>query len=191
MRAQIGGLILAGGQGARMGGADKGLVTLRGKPLVAHVAQGLAPQVHALFISANRHADQYAAYGTVLADDPTHGEWAGPLAGVLAGLTAWPGAWLVVAPCDTPFLPADLALRLVQAAEAARQPIAVARADGRRHSVCMAVRTHLRDDLRAYLAGGDRKVEFWQNRAGVMEVDFPDAGRAFANLNTPDEVARA
>lgn len=186
-----GGLILAGGRGARMGEADKGWLMLAGQPLVAHVARRLAPQVRALLISANRNTGRYAEYGRVLADDPVFGDWSGPLAGVLAGLRAWPGEWLVVAPCDTPFLPLDMAARLIAAAQARQAPLAVARAAGQRHSVCMAVRTSLQDDLRDYLRGGDRKVGLWQSRVGGIEVDFDDAPDAFLNINTPDDLAAA
>jgi len=186
-----GGLILAGGRGARMQEADKGWLMLAGQPLIAHVARRLAPQVQALLISANRNADRYAGYGRVLADDPAFGDWSGPLAGVLAGLTAWQGEWLVVAPCDTPFLPQDMAGRLIAAARACRAPLAVARAAGRRHSVCMALRTSLRDDLRDYLQGGDRKVGLWQSRVGGIEVGFDDTPHAFFNINTPDDLAAA
>jgi molybdopterin-guanine dinucleotide biosynthesis protein A len=170
--------------------ADKGLVEFDGGPLVAHVAARLAPQVEAVLVSANRNADRYAAYGRVVADDPAFGAWAGPLAGVAAGLAAWPGAWVVTAPCDTPFLPVDLAARLLAAAQERGAPLAVAAAGGRRHSVCMAVRTNLLDDLRDYLRGGDRKVDLWQSRVGGVEVDFGDAG-AFLNINTPDDLDKA
>ena len=187
----VGGLILAGGRGARMQQADKGLMMLAGEPLVAHVARRLAPQVLSLLISANRNAGQYAQYGRVLPDDPVFDAWPGPLAGVAAGLRAWPGAWLVVAPCDTPFLPRDMAARLVEAARARGASLAVACAAGRRHSVCMALRTALADDLCDYLQGGDRKVELWQDRVGGVEVDFDDAPDAFLNINTPDDLSTA
>ena len=185
------GLVLAGGRAVRMGEADKGLLMLAGRPLVAHVAQRLAPQVRSLFISANRNAGRYAQYGRVLPDDPAFDAWPGPLAGVAAGLRAWPGAWLVVAPCDTPFLPRDLAERLIGAAQAQGAPLAVACAEGRRHSVCMALRTSLADDLRDYLQGGDRKVDLWQARVGGVEVGFDDAPHAFLNINTPEELSAA
>lgn len=185
------GLILAGGRAVRMGEADKGLLMLAGRPLVAHVAQRLAPQVQPLFISANRNAGRYAQYGRVLTDDPAFDAWPGPLAGVAAGLRAWSGPWLVVAPCDTPFLPRDLAARLIGAAQAQGAPLAVACAGGRRHSVCMALRTSLADDLRDYLQGGDRKVDLWQARVGGVEVGFDDAPHAFLNVNTPEELSAA
>jgi molybdopterin-guanine dinucleotide biosynthesis protein A len=190
------GLILAGGRAVRMGEADKGLLMLAGQPLAAHVARRLAPQVQSLFISANRNAERYAQYGRVLPDDPAFEAWSGPLAGVAAGLRAWPGPWLVVVPCDTPFLPLDLAARLIGAAQAQGAPLAVACAQGRRHSVCMALRTSLADDLRDYLQGGDRKVDLWQARVGGVEVVFDDAARAdapraFLNINTPEDLSAA
>ncbi|MDH0681224.1 MULTISPECIES: molybdenum cofactor guanylyltransferase MobA [Achromobacter] len=198
-RDDVAGLILAGGQGSRMNGQDKGLVVLRGEPMVAHVARCLAPQVGRLIISANRHAAVYAQYGEVVADDePELGDWQGPLMGIAAALsavsvqdTAAP-QWLVVSPCDTPFVPAGLAQRLIGAALAADAPIAYAVAHGQRHSACMALRTALLPELLAYLRGGDRKVGLWQARAGAVEANFDDAPpHAFMNVNTPEDLALA
>ncbi|SAI30721.1 molybdopterin-guanine dinucleotide biosynthesis protein A [Bordetella ansorpii] len=190
--AGIGGLILAGGRGSRLGEADKGWVKLAGVPLVRRVALRLAPQVDGLLISANRNLERYAAIGRVLPDDEGLPAWSGPLAGIAAGLAGWPGQWLVTASCDTPFLPTDMASRLVQAAQTHGAPIAVACAQGRRHSVCMAVRTDQAGGLRDYLLAGDRKVELWQQRAGMIEVAFDDAApQAFLNINTAEELAQA
>ncbi len=191
--AGIAGLILAGGQGARMNGQDKGLVMLRGEPMVAHVARRLAPQVDRLIISANRHTERYAPYGEVVRDgEPELGAWQGPLLGIAAGLAvAGSAEWLVVAPCDTPFLPSDLAARLVAAARSADAPLAYAVAGGQRHSACMAVRASLLPDLLGYLRGGDRKVGLWQARMGGVEARFDDAPEAFVNVNTPEELAAA
>ncbi|PJM89656.1 molybdenum cofactor guanylyltransferase MobA [Achromobacter ruhlandii] len=192
-RQQVAGLILAGGQGSRMRGSDKGLVLLRGEPLVAHVARRLAPQVGPLLLSANRNADSYARYGRVVADDTDElGAWQGPLAGLAAGLAAAaPCEWLVVTPCDTPFLPADLAQRLIAAAQAAGVPLAYAVAGGQRHPACMALRASLWPALRDYLAAGERKVGLWQSRVGGVGAPFDDAPGAFMNLNTPEELAAA
>lgn len=193
-RDGIAGLILAGGQGARMNRQDKGLAELRGEPLVAHVARRLAPQVARLIVSANRHADRYAQYGEVVADgEPQLGAWQGPLVGVAAGLAAASAEeWLVVAPCDTPFLPVDMAARLIAAARAAGAPLAYAAAGGQRHSACMALRTSLLPGLLEYLRGGDRKVGLWQARAGAVETRFDEAPpHAFMNVNTPEELAQA
>ena len=190
---RIAGLILAGGQGARMDGRDKGLAVLRGEPLVAHVAQRLAPQVGTLIISANRNVDVYARYGRVVADDiDALGAWQGPLAGLAAGLAAAAACdWLVAVPCDTPFLPGDLAARLIAAAQAAGAPLAYAVAGGRHHPACMAVRPVLLPALRDYLAGGERKVGLWQSQAGGVAAAFDEAPDAFMNLNTPEDLAAA
>ncbi|AUA59924.1 molybdenum cofactor guanylyltransferase [Achromobacter spanius] len=196
-------MILAGGQGARMAHQDKGLVLLHGAPMVAHVARRLAPQVGRLIISANRHAERYAQYGTVVADgEPALGDFQGPLVGVAAGLAAALNAgsavastadddWLVAVPCDTPFLPADLAARLIAEAASAQAPLAYAMAGGQRHAACMALRLSLLPDLRAYLLAGDRKVGLWQARVGGVAACFDDAPDAFMNVNTPEELAAA
>ena len=174
---------------------DKGLVLLNGEPMVAHVARRLAPQVGRLIISANRHAERYAQYGTVVADgEPALGDFQGPLMGVLSGLAAASTAdvdWVVSVPCDTPFLPHDLAARLIGAAGAARAPLAYAMAGGQRHAACMALRPSLLPDLRAYLLAGDRKVGLWQARVGGVAACFDDAPDAFMNVNTPEELAEA
>jgi len=198
-RDDVAGLILAGGQGSRMNGQDKGLVVLRGEPMVAHVARCLAPQVGRLIISANRHAPAYSQYGEVVADGaPELGDWQGPLMGIAAALSAVSvqdiaaPQWLVVSPCDTPFVPADLAGRLIGAALAADASMAYAVAHGQRHSACMALRTALLPELLAYLRGGDRKVGLWQARAGAVEANFDDAPpHAFMNVNTPEDLALA
>lgn len=192
-RRRIAGLILAGGQGSRMAGRDKGLAPLGGEPLVAHVARRLAPQVGPLWISANRNADIYARYGQVVTDDMRElGAWQGPLAGLAAGLAAAVSCdWLVAAPCDTPFLPTDLAERLIAAAQEADASLAYAVSGGQRHAACMAARTSLLPALRAYLRAGERKVGLWQARAGGVGAAFDDAPGAFMNLNTPEELAAA
>src|SRR4051794_25057924 len=111
---RVTGLVLAGGQGRRMGAVDKGLQPLHGRPLVAHVIERLAPQVATIVVSANRHLDRYARFGHRVVTDEVADEVAGavardagPLAGLYAGLVACDTAFLVVAPCDAPFLPLD------------------------------------------------------------------------------------
>jgi len=192
---RIAGLILAGGQGSRMQHQDKGLVDLNGEPMVAHVARRLAPQVGRVIISANRHLDRYAQYGRVVADgEPELGAFQGPLVGIAAGLTAAAAEhddWLVVTPCDTPFLPDDLAARLIAAAASADAPLAHAVAGGQHHSACMALRTTLLPALLEYLRAGDRKVGLWQARMGGVEARFDDTPDAFMNVNTAEELAAA
>jgi molybdopterin-guanine dinucleotide biosynthesis protein A len=187
----IAGLILAGGRGSRMDEADKGCVMLNGRPMAAHVAARFAPQVEELLISANRNADVYAQYGTVVADDAAHGAWQGPLAGLAAGLAAGRLPWLASAPCDVPFLPLDMVQRLRHALVSSDAQLAVACTGGRRQPVFMLLSRALLPGLQHYLEQGGRKVETWQSQAGCVEVPFDDVADAFMNVNTPQELERA
>ena len=189
-RERITGLVLAGGRGQRMGGLDKGLQPWRGKPLVDHLLARLAPQVRDVMISANRNAPAYAARAAqVLADEC--GDFPGPLAGILAGLRAATTPWLAVVPCDSPRLPSDLVARLAQGLEGAEAPAAVVVRGDRLEPVCCLLSTALADDLARYLASGERKVERWVSRhAKPVPFDRPEDAAAFANVNTPDDLAR-
>ncbi|NBU58681.1 MAG: molybdenum cofactor guanylyltransferase [Betaproteobacteria bacterium] len=185
------GLVLAGGEGRRMGGVDKGLLLLGGQPLVARVAARLRPQVDKLLLSANRNLDGYRRLGfEPLVDTVDDGaRTAGPLAGVLAGLDACATDWIVTAPCDSPELPDDLVNRLLGGAEASGARAALATTDGGAHPVFMLLRRELAADLRDFLEGGGRRIRDWQNRVDAVTVHFPDDA-AFANINTPDDLAR-
>jgi molybdopterin-guanine dinucleotide biosynthesis protein A len=185
-REAITGLILAGGRGQRLGGVDKGLQPWRGLALVDHALARLAPQVSAVMISANRNAEAYAArHVRVLAD--ASDDFPGPLAGILAGLRAASTPWLAVVPCDSPRLPPDLVERLARGV--GEQRGAVVQRD-RLEPVCCLLSTSLADDLERYLADGGRKVEAWVARhASPVPFDRPDDAAAFANINTPDELA--
>jgi molybdopterin-guanine dinucleotide biosynthesis protein A len=194
----ITGLVLAGGRGLRMGGVDKGLQTLHGKPLAAHVLDRLAPQTGALAISANRNRETYAALGapwqaTVLADSDSLPDFPGPLAGLLAGLQAARTEWLLAVPCDSPYLPTDLAATLGAAALAQRADIATVLAPDASgamslHPVFVLLRTSLAADLAAFLGAGERKVRAWYGRHNALEVPFAQ-GRAFYNINSLQELA--
>lgn len=180
-------VILAGGQGSRMGGADKGLVDYQGRPLIEWALDALRPQVNTVLISANRNLDTYAAYGHQVLPD-TLPDYPGPLAGVLAALESIETGWLVVVPCDTPHLPADLVARLQQAASQAEVPLAVAADDARTHHTCFIVHADQRAALAAYLANGGRAVRHWQAGLPSVAVTFDAAG--FANFNQPDDLRR-
>ena len=184
------GLILAGGMGRRMGGVDKGLVELDGTPLVSHVIARLGPQTDRLMINANRNADAYGALGVAVVGDRIEG-YAGPLAGLDAGLQALGAtdAWVVTCPCDSPFVPTDLVHRLRTAAEAAGADIAMVRADGFNQPVFLLVRTRVAASLADFLAAGERKIDRWVFTQAHVVVDFDDCAEAFANINTPEELA--
>ena len=163
-----------------MGGVDKGLQPLSGRPLAAHVIERLAPQASRVWISANRHLDAYAALGHPVLTDPPGLEFAGPLAGMLAGLNAIPDdAWLLTAPCDCPHLPPDLAERLLAAAEP--HGLAFARA-AREHPTHALLHARLRSPLAAHLHGGGRAVLRWMLSQAHGVAHFDDEA-AFANLN--------
>jgi molybdopterin-guanine dinucleotide biosynthesis protein A len=193
---RVAGLVLAGGRGTRMGGVDKGLQMLHGEPLALHVARRLAPQTDALLISANRHLDTYRAlgapFGAAVVSDASD-DFAGPLAGILAGLRAAGTEFVLCAPCDSPYLPTDLAERLRTALDATGADLATATtadAQGRvsRHPVFALLPTSLAGDLAAFLAAGERKVGAWYARHMTAEVGFADE-RAFYNVNSLQELA--
>lgn len=188
------GVILAGGLATRMGGGDKGLLPLGGRCILDHVIDRLEPQVDRLALNANGDAARFARFGLPVLCDSVEG-FAGPLAGVLAGLdwAAHEGAdHVVTAAADTPFFPADLVPRLILAAETAGKPIALARTAEGRHPTFGLWPVALRDDLRAALEGGLRKVVLWTDRHGTADCAFPVAGfDPFFNVNTPEDLARA
>ncbi|MCL2872620.1 MAG: molybdenum cofactor guanylyltransferase [Betaproteobacteria bacterium] len=183
----ITGLILSGGQGRRMEGADKGLLMLDQRTLVEHVIARLRPQVSALLINANRHLERYAAFGYPVVSDTFDG-FAGPLAGLHAGLSTASTPWIATAPCDSPMLPRDLVARLYAAAQQHGAPLAVARTDDRLHPVFALVHRRVLPDLTAYLQDGDRKVGLWFTRIGGVEVSFDDQAEAFRNINTQSDL---
>ena len=182
------GLVLAGGQGRRMGMVDKGLVELDGKPLVAHVLARLAPQVGALIVNANRNVERYAALGHPVVGDAVGG-YAGPLAGLHAGLSAAKTPFVATAPCDSPFLPTDLVARLAGAFDAATVDIAVARTFDQAHPVFALVRRDVLSHLARFLEQGGRKIDAWYASLRFAEVAFDDEADAFRNINTPQELA--
>ena len=160
------GMVLAGGEGRRMGGRDKGLEPFAGLPLVGHVVKRLEGRVAELLINANRNADAYRFFADrVIADvvmDGAEGGFKGPLMGIYSGLRAAKTPWLLVAPCDSPALPDDLVARMVQGV--GQHDIAVAFDGERLHPVVALLRTSLADDLAATLAVGERKIDRWYAR---------------------------
>lgn len=186
------GVILAGGQATRMGGGDKGLLTLGGSTILSHVIDRLEPQVAQLALNANGDSARFANLGLPVISDSISG-FAGPLSGVLAGLdwAAEKGAsHIVTAAADTPFFPCDLVAQLLLAAETADADIALARTSDGRHPTFGLWPTALRYDLRSALQGGLRKVVLWTDQHGAATAHFPDDA-AFFNVNTPDDLAKA
>jgi molybdenum cofactor guanylyltransferase len=183
--ATITAAILAGGEGTRIGGRDKGLELLAGEPLIAHVVAALAGQAGASLICANRNPERYSEFARVCAD-ATAG-FRGPLAGIAAALAACDTEWLLTLPVDCPRPPTDLARRLYAAVGSARAAVAQ---DGEQRQPLFALyRRELAGDAREALAL-DMPVWRWHDRLGAVEVDFSDARDGFVNLNTDDEFRR-
>ncbi|WP_369808723.1 molybdenum cofactor guanylyltransferase MobA [Pararhodobacter sp. CCB-MM2] len=183
----VAGLILAGGRATRMGGGDKPLLPLRGRPLIAQVIERIAPQVGPLAISANGDPARYSSFGLpVLADALP--DFPGPLAGVLAGMDWAAGLGVERLLCvagDTPFLPVDLVARL------GAHPFAMAESLGRRHPTVALWPVSLRDELRAALEGGEHRVGKFAMDHGSVSVAFDAPEDPFFNINTPEDLAEA
>ena len=187
-------VLLAGGLARRMGGGDKPLRPLAGRPLLDHVLDRIRPQVRAIALNANGDPTRFAAWNLPVIPDTTPGN-PGPLAGILAGMrwAAGQGAeHLLSVPTDTPFLPHDLATRLDQARHAASVPIACAATNGRTHPVAALWPVALADTLEAALATGMRRIDRWTAEHGVAVATF-DATPIdpFFNVNSPEELEEA
>jgi len=182
------GIVLAGGQGRRMGGVDKGLQPLDGRPMAQWAIERLAPQVETIVVNANQNLEAYRRFGHPVVSDAVGG-YAGPLAGLHAGLQAARTELVVTVPCDSPFLPADLVARLAQALRANDAQLAVAKTGDQPHPVFSLVRRDVLPHLEAFLAGGGRKIDAWYATLRVVEVSFDDQVNAFSNINTREELA--
>ena len=184
----ITGLILAGGAARRMGGGDKGLTLLAGKPLIEYALARLAPQVDALVINANRNLARYADYGCPVAADERQG-FQGPLAGMASGLKATTTEFMVCAPCDSPLLPEDLVSRLFRQLREQDAELSVAHNGERLQPVFALMRVALAGSLLAFLEEGGRKIDRWFQRHKLAVADFSDQPEAFSNVNSPEELA--
>jgi molybdopterin-guanine dinucleotide biosynthesis protein A len=188
MTAGITGVLLAGGQGRRMGGVDKGLRELRGKPMAAWVLERFAPQVGEVIINANQNLDVYARFGYRVVPDAIGG-FAGPLAGLQRGLAEASHPLVATAPCDTPFLPLDLVARLHAAMLAQAAQLTVARTGDQPHPVFCLCRRDVLPHLTTFLQNGGRKIDAWYSTLKVVEVVFDDQPDAFSNINTAEELS--
>jgi molybdopterin-guanine dinucleotide biosynthesis protein A len=181
------GVILAGGRATRMGGRDKGLLPLAGKPMVEWVMAALKPQVADIIINANRNLDAYAAYGYRVVSDRLHG-FCGPLAGIASSMESASTPYIVTTPCDSPLVPLDLAYQLYQALHINRAEISVAHNGERLQPVFALLTCTLSSSLLSYLEAGERKIDTWYSRHKLAIVDFSDSADAFININTPVEI---
>jgi len=195
MAAETLGLVLAGGLARRMGGGDKPLRLLGGRPLLDHVLARIAPQVAAMVLNANGDPARFAGFGLPVVADPLP-DHPGPLAGILAGLD-WAAehrpdlGWVASVPGDCPFIPADFVARLHAAREAAGVPMAAASSGGQSHPPALWP-VALRGELRAALLGGERKIDRWTAHFGCAEAAWPATPfDPFFNANAPEDLAEA
>lgn len=189
-RTLLTGVVLAGGRAERMGGRDKGLLTLAGEPLIAHGVRRLRPQVADLLISANRHEADYRRFGCRVIGDAAGERFRGPLAGMLAALRAAATPYVLTAPCDSPRVPLDYAARMWAALTQGGAVASVACARGQRQPVFALLAVGLQQDLAAWLASGEGGVDRWLRRHRPVPVEFPDTPGWWRNVNTPHELAR-
>jgi molybdenum cofactor guanylyltransferase len=200
-RARIAGAILAGGRSRRMGGGDKALKPLAGKPMIGHVIQRFTPQVAAAVLVVNGDQAAYQRFGLPIVSDAV-GDYAGPLAGLLSGMI-WArenclGAeWAATTPCDTPFMPEGYVETLCASAQDEPDAIVIAESGGRSHFVCGLWPLALQDGLAAWIASGEHRMQGWIERHPHRIVTFPplSAGAVsidpFFNVNTPEDYAKA
>lgn len=181
-------VILAGGQGSRLGGVDKGLVSLRQISLVQHVISRVEPQVGEIIISANRNLDAYTNLGYPVYTDEVS-DFAGPLAGILKALQHCQSEWLLTIPADSPFIADDLARRLIENVE--DNKIAIAHDGERLQPTFSLIHKSLESSLKDFLQKGERKTRVWMQQQPHTIVDFSDQADAFININTQDELNNA
>lgn len=184
------GVILAGGLGRRMGGVDKGLQLLNGRPMAARVLARLAPQVDEVLINANQNLQRYALLGCRVVPDQIRG-YAGPLAGLQSALSEARHDLVATVPCDSPFLPEDLVARLAAPLSDQSVDLAVAKTGTQPHPVFCLARRRVLPHLRAFLQSGGRKIDAWYATLKVVEVTFDDEAAAFSNINTAEELHSA
>ena len=184
----INAVILAGGQGSRLGGLDKGLLELKNRPLIQHVIDRIQPQVSNIMISANRNIGTYSNFGFEVYEDDIP-DFAGPLAGILKALEHCQSEWLLIAPSDSPFISNDLVQRLSESIEDNKVAIPY---DGKYlHPTFALVHKSLTSSLKLFLQQGERKARVWMQRQKHTTVDFSDQADAFININTEDDLKNA
>tara|TARA_R110002096_G_scaffold3529_1_gene17332 strand:- start:12035 stop:12634 length:600 start_codon:yes stop_codon:yes gene_type:complete len=190
IKSDVTGVILAGGQARRMGGQDKGLVMLDGKPMIELIIDILKPQTAKLLINANRNHDLYSRYGLELVADELSG-FCGPLAGMASALKIINTGYMVTAPCDSPFIPLDLVHRLSEPLKNKSVDISVAHDGERIQPVFCMLKKTLLQSLVDYLVAGDRKIDRWFEQHDFTMVDFSDKPETFENINTHEDVQSA
>ena len=182
------GLVIAGGQGARMNGMDKGLLPWGDHNLAIHSADRFRALGLPVIVSANRNLERYAADGFITVSDHREG-FQGPLAALEAGLKAIKTSWLLAIPCDNPALTKDLIWELWNKKPTAACAI-YSRCGPHSHPICCAIHQSCLSELSAFLDKGQRRVMDWWEHIHASDIDLGEARETyFANANTPEEFA--
>ncbi len=181
------GVILAGGEARRMGGQDKGLLELSGKPMIEYVIKTIKPQVNSIIVSANRNLSKYMDYGFPVISDSFTG-YNGPLAGIASCMRVIETILMLSVPCDTPFVPNDLVKRLYKQMEKKQADISVAHDGNRMQPVFSLIKTELFDSLSDFLNRDERKIDRWFAQHKIAITDFSDKPETFININKPEDI---
>jgi molybdopterin-guanine dinucleotide biosynthesis protein A len=174
-------VILAGGQASRMGGKDKGLILFNQKPLIQYAVNVVSQSVDSIWVSANRNLDLYQKFGRVVTDELS--DYQGPLAGISATLSQISTKYLLIIPCDGPYVGNILLERLSREMLKNQAKICVASANGHLHPPCALVEVSIKTPLDAYLASGERRLGKFFKDNQALEVDFSDLEKMFINFN--------
>ena len=188
-RSQITGVVLAGGRASRMGGIDKGLVEICGRPMCDLVIELLGPQVGYVVVNANRNLGEYAKFGATVIEDFFSG-YLGPLAGVATVMRVAQTPWVITVPCDGPFLNKDYVRRMSEQVTPETK-VVVARDSERLQPTFMLASTNIVDDLNSFLASGERKIDKWFIKHNYTTCDFSDSPQCFVNINSEEERRQA
>ena len=183
-REDITAVILAGGQGRRMGGQDKGLIEFDGKPLAAILVDSLRQQAVDIVINANRNHAQYQHFGCPVIRDQL-ADYQGPLAGFASSMAAVESAYILTLPCDGPLLEDDYVARFIASYNDNGAALHVAYDGERLQPVHAMIKVDLLTSLKHFLDSGDRKIDRWYAQHDYARVDFSDCANMFRNINTP------
>ncbi|MCH2191606.1 MAG: molybdenum cofactor guanylyltransferase [Gammaproteobacteria bacterium] len=187
------GLILAGGQGSRMGGADKGLLEYLGEPLISHVIRRLSPQCDDIIISANRNLESYQRLGYRIISDEARNQFHGPLAGICAGIDCAKKtnySSLLVSSCDTPHLPMSYAEKMTSSIYDTAACSAVAHDCDRQQNIHCLLMSSAWDSLLDFYASGGRAMHQWHSQNCSKQVKFYEEVQAFKNINSLSDIGK-
>ena len=170
-----------------MGRIDKGLILINGKPLIEYVIEAVKPQVDTLIINANRNQELYGRYGYPVIKD-SYGDYQGPLAGMSSCMAVVDTEYILTVPCDSPFIPPDLADRLYRSLTKKHVDISVATNGRRIQPVFALIKVKLLDRLLSFLERGERRIDKWYSEQNMIKTDFSDEKQTFVNINTPEKL---